>query len=188
MIFYMSYVFICFASTRQQATGRRRQKFPSSSSMSALSLPCSALVPPALSSVPLSSRKERKTNKRPHFAGEIWAFFCLCLLYIPVTLGAADRPPFPRRVQLCLPVWLLRESNTGEGHAALPVWTIKIKAAWLPMGPYHFFFFYSPVSVYKCSQYRHTNKYKRYRTYLYTCEEREDRREEREKRKKTQTR
>lgn len=61
------------------------------------SLPCSPVFPPARSSVPLSNRKERKTNKRPHFAGDIWAFFCLCLLYIPVTLGTANRPPFPRR-------------------------------------------------------------------------------------------
>lgn len=61
------------------------------------SVPCSPVSPQALSSTPLSSRKERKTSKRPHVAGDIWAFFCLCLLYIPVTLGTAGRPPFPRR-------------------------------------------------------------------------------------------
>lgn len=70
------------------------------------SLPCSPLFPLARSSVPLSNRKERKTKSRPHFAGDIWVFFCLCLLYIPVTLRAANRPPFPRR-RSTLPPFLI---------------------------------------------------------------------------------
>lgn len=78
------------------------------------SLPSSPASPLALSGVPFSNRRDRKTSKCPHFAGDIWAFFCLCLLYIPVTLGTADRPPFLLRSSP-LPLSLTAAlSNTDE--------------------------------------------------------------------------
>lgn len=81
------------------------------------SLPCSPVFPLARSSVPFSNRKERKTSKRPHFAGDIWAFFCLCLLYIPVTLGTAVRPPFPRRCSTLPPnLTPLSVKHGGAAH------------------------------------------------------------------------
>lgn len=97
---------------------------------SRFSLPSSPVSPPALSGVPFSNRRERKTSKCPHFAGDIWAFFCLCLLYIPVTLGTANRPPFLLRSST-LPLFVTAVlSDVEEWNTALPVWTITIKLRW----------------------------------------------------------
>lgn len=105
------------------------------------SVPCSPVFPLARSSVPFSSRKERKTSKRPHFAGDIWPFFCLCLLYIPVALGSADRPPFPRRSST-LPLFLtplsikhtrVKHSTSGVHHqnkTAANDWHVEPRYKW----------------------------------------------------------
>lgn len=63
-------------------------------------LPRSPLVLPA---APLSSTKQRKTSKRAHLDGDICAFFCLCLLYIPVQSSVPERrrrPPSSPRCAL----------------------------------------------------------------------------------------
>lgn len=102
--------------TLQRATGSKKKY------NSPYSLPCSPLFPLARWSVLLRNRKEKKTTKYPHFAVDIWPFFCLCLLYIP----EASVPP---NYLLLFNSASLRQS-TLYSNAPLPIWTVKIKQDW----------------------------------------------------------
>lgn len=93
------------------------------------SLPCSPGSPLVISSWPFSRKKQSKNSRRPFFAGDIWAFFCLCLLYIPVSLGGSPPAvlPFPAVAQLCLPLASAKRQTKKNCARALPPRGFDIK-------------------------------------------------------------
>lgn len=94
---------------------RRSSLPPAFSSSSSSSTPVSVYLSAEAFSRSNSALRSSRSSKRPHVAGDNRAFFCLCLLYIPVTRGTTDSSslssPFSTLPPSLAPPWKAAEAQ-----------------------------------------------------------------------------